>query len=403
MNCHPGYCTNVHAGADLETTRGNLQQHAVAVRQEVCPRSVLGIGLWLSASAARSLRAPGQVEDFRDWLAQSGLLPYTVNGFPYGDFHQEGVKHQVYQPTWCDPQRAAYTCDLIAILHALLPDGMEGSISTLPLQWGRPAPQSSQLAQAAENLAAVADRLWQLEQDQGRLISLCLEPEPGCVLQRSADVVDFFQQYLLPQRDEQRMRRYLRVCHDICHAAVMFEDQQQAINHYRSAGITIGKVQVSSAIELGLDHLEPDERAAAVEQLRQFAEDRYLHQTVIQSDPREPDVFFEDLPQALAAMQNPRTLAGRLRTHFHVPIYLERFGLLDTTHRAIRDCLGALNGAPHHVAFEVETYAWTVLPDEMQQSVLADGIARELQWFDELAIAMRPCNAASRSCDHGDT
>ncbi len=33
--------------------------------------------------------------------------------------------------------------------------------------------------------------------------------------------------------------------------------------------------------------------------------------------------------------------------------------------------------------FEVETYAWTVLPDELKTTDLAQGIARELLWMQE--------------------
>ena len=31
--------------------------------------------------------------------------------------------------------------------------------------------------------------------------------------------------------------------------------------------------------------------------------------------------------------------------------------------------------------WEVETYAWGVLPDKMKQGTLADGIADELRWL----------------------
>ena len=33
--------------------------------------------------------------------------------------------------------------------------------------------------------------------------------------------------------------------------------------------------------------------------------------------------------------------------------------------------------------FEVETYAWNVLPPELQRDSLADGIADELKWVRE--------------------
>src|SRR5947207_396266 len=187
-----GYCTNVHAGADLDTTRANLEQYALAVKARVSPRFPMGVGLWLSATAAEKLLRERKVEQFRDWLRQVGLVPYTFNGFPHGDFHQAVVKHRVYEPTWWDPARLDYTLDLVAIQHALLPEAMAGSISTLPIAWGQHAPGHDRLTQAAGQLRKVAERLARLERETGRFICLCLEPEPGCVLQRSRDVVRFF-------------------------------------------------------------------------------------------------------------------------------------------------------------------------------------------------------------------
>ncbi len=374
-----GYCTNVHAGADLEQTRANLQRHAVAVKQRISPGEPLGIGLWLSAAAAASLRQGSALDTFRDWLGEVGLLPYTINGFPYYDFHQKVVKHNVYLPTWRDPARLAFTLDLVAILDALLPPGVEGSISTLPLAWGQPAPTPAELAEHAAALLQAAEALAQLEQDKGRLIHLCLEPEPGCVLQRSRDMVHFFDDHLLHGHDEEKVLRYLRVCHDVCHAAVMFEEQKTVLKRYRREGIRVGKVQVSSAVCLPLATTPPEQRLAALEQLAGFHEERYLHQTMVRLPGAEP-LFHEDLAPALAAHREE--LDGEWRVHFHVPIYLKRFGLLEGTQEAIRECLRQTkdDGIPH---FEVETYAWTVLPPEMRVAELADGIAEEIRWLRE--------------------
>jgi hypothetical protein len=378
-----GYCTNVHAGADLAATRANLRRHALAVKQRFSPAEPMGVGLWLSAVAASKLRADGQTQEFAGWLRDAGLVPFTFNGFPHGDFHQAVVKHRVYEPTWYEPARLEYTLDLIAIQNALLPAGMEGSISTLPLAWGQPPPRREQLELAAANLRRVADHLAGLEQRSGRLIHLCLEPEPGCVLQRSGDVVRFFQDFLLRGGDEARVRRHLRVCHDVCHAAVMFEPQAEVLRAYRTAGIAVGKVQVSSAVRLPLDRVTADEREAALTQLASFAEDRYLHQTVIRTSAAEAPAFHEDLPAALRTVGEPRQASGEWRIHFHVPIYLERFGHLESTRGEIVACLEAVPEDVHH--FEVETYAWGVLPAELRQPDLASGIAREMAWFRETA------------------
>src|SRR4051794_33657035 len=195
MTIQIGYCTNVHAGPDLAQTGENLERYALAVRRRHSPDAPMGVGLWLAASAARQLRER-RVQDFAAWLAEVGLVPFTLNGFPFGDFHQAVVKHQVYLPTWWEPARLEYTQNLIRVHHALLPPGLEGSISTLPIAWGQPPPTASQLAQAATALRQVARQLANLERDNGRLIRLAIEPEPGCVLQYSRDVVPFFEEHL---------------------------------------------------------------------------------------------------------------------------------------------------------------------------------------------------------------
>lgn len=377
-----GYCTNVHAGTDLETTRANLQQYAIGVKQQFTPNAPLGIGLWLSAKTARKLREQGQIQEFAEWLAETGLAPFTLNGFPYGDFHQRIVKHEVYQPTWCDQARVDYTLDLIEILNSLLPAGVEGSISTLPIQWGTPAAAPEQLSAAAENLRSIAARLAQLEAESGRLIHVCLEPEPGCVLDRAEDVVRFFEDQLLAGGDEAEIRRHIRVCHDVCHSAVMFEEQADAFRILKAAGIHVGKVQISSAVVVPFDDILPDQRTDALHQLRSFAEDRYLHQTVVRPSSTAEPTFFEDLPQALSTVKDPQDLTGEWRVHFHVPVYLERFGSLRTSRNQIQDCLQiATREMPGLQHFEVETYAWGVLPAELRQKHLSDGIAKELAWF----------------------
>lgn len=374
-----GYCTNVHAGDDLATTVGNLERHALAVRAAVSPDHPMGIGLWLAARAAKELLRERRTEWLASWLRDAGLIPYTLNGFPYGDFHQRVVKHQVYHPTWWEPARLEYTLDLIAIQHALLPEGMPGTISTLPIAWGEPRPTHDQLLRSAAQLRAVADRLRCLERETGRLICLCLEPEPGCYLQRSMDVVRFFHDYLWQNGDAETIRRYLRVCHDICHSAVMFEPQAIAWKTYQTGEILVGKVQVSSAVGTpDLTNEPPGRRATIVSQLREFREERYLHQTVVRLSGDE-QIFYEDLPLALHDHDQSERL-GEWRVHFHVPIYAEDLDHLRTTQGEIRDFLLAARSAREMIHWEVETYAWGVLPARWRRSTLAEGIAEEIRW-----------------------
>ncbi len=374
-----GYCTNVHAGATLEETKANLDRHATRVRDLVCrDDEPLPIGLWLSAKAARSLVDSGQLSRFRDWLDERRLRVFTLNGFPWGDFHQPVVKHRVYSPRWSDLARLNYTRDLILILSELIDHDEEGSISTLPIGWGK-LKDATDLHAAASLLHDMVKMLAELEHRQQKLIHLDLEPEPGCLLQTSEDVVAFLRRYIFSHPDSKLARRHVRICHDVCHAAVMFEDQRDIFERYAAINAKIGKVQLSSAVAIDFDALGETDRAAALEELRHFGEERYLHQTMIRSDRGEM-TFHEDLPDALAGDAAP---AGEWRVHFHVPIFCRSLGMLNTTQETLRTCAELLEKHPdiHHL--EVETYAWDVLPEAHRKGELAEDIARELAWAAE--------------------
>ena len=376
-----GYCTNVHAGASLRETVQNLERHTLAVKARVSPDEPMGVGLWLAAQAARDLLAePDELSRFRDWLNDRGLEAFTLNGFPHGDFHGPEVKYRVYEPDWRHPERLRYTLDLARIQAALRPEGAEGSISTLPVGWrASMAADAPGVERAAAHLRDLAEQLARIEDEQGRLIHVDLEPEPGCYLDKSPDVVEFFEQHLLRDANAGRIRRHLRVCHDICHGAVMFEPDSTALENYARAGIEVGKVQISSAVQARFDVLDSDGRSEMMRQLGEFAEDRYLHQTVIRGEGGEQS-FHDDLPVLLSAHKAAQP-AGEWRIHFHVPLYLVGFGLLETTQQHIDECVAAVRQFSAVRHFEAETYAWSVLPSELRVDELAVGIAHEITWL----------------------
>lgn len=375
-----GYCTNVHPGTDVPQMQSSLEQIAVVVREQR-DLETMGVGLWIPQQAASQLETAHDRHAFSAWLSDRGLVPFTINGFPFGNFHQPVVKHRVYEPTWWDVERRDYTLQLAEILNDILPRDRNGSISTLPLGWAEPAPTNEQMQRAAVHLKTLASRLGELEQESGRRIVLAIEPEPGCWLDTTDDMLGFFDEYL----SDPVSRRYLTVCHDICHSAVMYEEQVDVLTRYRDAGIGIGKVQVSSAIEVRWGAIAKGERMQTHRQLTQFAEDRYLHQTVVMQRDGQTR-FVEDLPQLLHV--DPMEIDDQSwRIHFHVPIYLQSFGNLHTTRDAVQQCiaaLGSITGLDFSGHLEAETYAWGVLPKELSVDNLSDGIANELRWLQEL-------------------
>ena len=380
---HLTYCTNIHAGETWDEVFANVSTHVLAVKARVCPTRPFGVGLRLSAAAARRLAQPEVLAGFRDFLRAQDLYVFTINGFPYGAFHGTTVKENVYRPDWLEDERVTYSDQLAGILAALVPAGMEGSISTVPGCFLERADDSGE--RIAENLRRHVRTLWQLAERTGKTIGLALEPEPHCMMETSADAVGFFERHLfsrtslaafaaatglsLPSADEV-LRRHLGVCLDACHAAVEFEEPAEAVRGLEQAGIRLLKVQVSAGLMVRPD---PDSLAA----LSRFAEGVYLHQVVVRTGRALRRLV--DLPRALAEAR-PGKLGDEWRVHFHVPLFLERLGPFQNTQPFLAKLLPlvARTAATRHL--EVETYTWDVLPEEHRRVPVDEAIARELLW-----------------------
>ncbi|KQX61187.1 metabolite traffic protein EboE [Streptomyces sp. Root1310] len=368
---HLAYCTNVHPAETLDGVIAQLDAHCEPVRRRLGVER-LGIGMWLARDAVRALTAeaaaPGRL---RTELDRRGLEVVTLNGFPYEGFGAEEVKYRVYRPDWSDPERLAYTTDLARLLAALLPDDVtEGTISTLPLAW-RTAYDEGAARRAHGALNELADRLDDLYEATGRQIRIGLEPEPGCVVESTADA-------LAPLAALPAHR--IGLCLDTCHLATGFEEPGGALAALDRAGITVFKTQLSAALHAD-DPRDPAVRAA----LAAFDEPRFLHQT--RARLVETLHGTDDLGQALTGGVLPDTVPWR--AHFHVPLHAPPAPPLTSTLDVLRDTLSVLLGGPHARTrhLEVETYTWQALPARSRpttDAALADGIAAELRLAADL-------------------
>jgi hypothetical protein len=384
---HLTYCTNIHPGETLGEVEKLLRTHVSDVKRRVSPDAPFGVGLRLAAHATTELDTPGALDRLRALLDEAGLYVFTLNGFPYGAFHDTHVKERVYQPDWLTDERVHYTEALVRVLAALLPEGMDGSISTVPGCFGPRAKSPGAASQMARRLASVAAALVAVERTTGKRLVLALEPEPACFLETTAEVVTFFEGELFAAPSlaafaevtglddagaERALRRHLGVCLDACHASVEFERPREALSALVSAGIAVPKIQLSA----GLRAAPVD--ATVLEALRSFQDDVYLHQTVAR-DAAGSLVRFLDLDQALLAAR--ATAFSELRVHFHVPIFEPELGPFSSTQDDLADLLRSAGElAPH---LEVETYTFSVLPERFRSLSVTSAIARELEWARE--------------------
>ena len=380
---HLTYCTNIHAGEPLGEVMASLARHLPGIRAGVRSDAPFGVGLRLGHAAAEALRDASALEGLKRFLAKGSYYVFTINGFPYGAFHGRAVKEDAYKPDWSDPHRLAYTDHLADILCALLPEGQEGSVSTVPCTFKPWA--EGRLGAIVENLIRHVSHLVSIGKSKGKVISLALEPEPYCLLETIEETVAFFNEHLFSRAGiarlaaltglsaadaESAMRRHIGVCYDVCHAAVEFEDPKASVERLRADGILIGKLQLSSALRLARVDAESAQHLAA------FAEPVYLHQVVQKADGRLQR--FVDLPQALA--EAPRAAGAEWRVHFHVPVFLEKMEHFGTTQSFLAEILRLHRAEPISLHLEVETYTWDVLPASYRNVDLSAAIARELNW-----------------------
>ncbi len=395
-NSHLTYCTNIHPGETWEEVFESLKKYCVSIKNRLVSDRPFGIGLRLSQKSASQLLQGKKLPTFKSWLASNNLYIFTMNGFPYGDFHNVIIKDKVHTPDWTTKERANYTSDLIKILTYLLPEGIEGGISTSPLSyklWFNSDKETDRIkAKSTISLINLVIQLVEIKIKTGKLVHLDLEPEPDGLLENTQEVIDFYKDFLLKigaielqnilncsiEEAKLHILDHIQICYDVCHFALAYEHPEDVIRQLQKEGIKIGKIQISAALKCVKSNnaLLPKQQQS----LRQFDEPTYLHQAVIRMKDGKLN-HFSDLTAGIKAMNNPDF--EEIRTHFHVPVFVSGFEALEATQDDIIDTLNLWKKNKFSKHLEVETYTWAVLPKHLQTD-LTSSIVRELEWVRKL-------------------
>jgi hypothetical protein len=353
----------------------------------------MGIGLRLANQASIDLSEKSNLDEFKNWLEANDCYVFTMNGFPYGGFHNVVVKDQVHAPDWTTPERTNYTIRSFELLAKLLPNNLtEGGISTSPLSyrfwWKTPEALEEAKKNATKNIISVVEALIDLKASTGKILHLDIEPEPDGILENSDEYIAWYKNYLLPMGIEQLSRKgftsekavegiktHIQLCYDVCHFAVGFEAPQVVIDKLEIEGLKVGKIQISSALKVDFSS-DTEEKLKVI---AQYNEPTYLHQVVAQ---RKDGSFvkFQDLTEAIAGFEEN---ISSWRVHFHVPLFLENYGVLSSTQSDIVDTINVHKKVPFTNHLEIETYTWGVLPTEFQ-APLNESIIREINWVKRL-------------------
>jgi hypothetical protein len=366
---HLAYCANIHRGETWAETFNALEIYTLAVKERVCPSRPYAIGLRLSALAARELAQGQALAQFQRWLERHDCYVFTINGFPFGSFHGQRVKEQVYLPDWTSPERLDYTNRLFDLLAQLVPTDVEGSVSTVPGSFKEFIKTDEQRLAMRKNIFQCVEHIDRLSQKTRRVLHLGLEPEPLGFLETTAETVEFFERIRDEHPNDPRLERCLGVNYDTCHLAVEYEEPSQALAELRRHQIKVSKLHLSSA-------LKARPTAAARSALAGFADNVYLHQVIARgADGRL--VRFRDLDDALSA----GAPADEWRVHFHIPLHCPATEWFEATTDhllGVFDVLKAEPGLCSHL--EMETYTWEVLPASMKSPSVVDQLAAEYAW-----------------------
>jgi hypothetical protein len=389
---HLTYCSNIHPGEKWADHFQSLRDNIPYIRQQLAPGQSFGLGLRIANEASIELSKPEVLLEFKNWLTEQDVYVFVINGFPYGGFHNVVVKDDVHTPDWTTTDRLEYTIRLFNILTELLPEGMHGGVSTPPLTyrlwWKTEADKQLATESATNHVLQLLDQLISIEKETGKLLHLDIEPEPDGMLDNMVDFVNWYRYVLLPKGiihlskhsfSEEQAREtilsHIQLCYDICHAAVGFENPEEILASLNETGIKVGRIQVSSALKVNFS----SEKEIKLKAIETFNEPVYLHQVVSRNSDGTKS-HYPDLKEALVDWNETQE---EWRVHFHVPLFINSYGVLESTQGDIIKTLAIHAENPFSSFLEVETYTWGVLPEDMQKPI-GESIVREIEWVKKI-------------------
>ena len=384
---HLTYSTLVHAGDNWDQMRASVEEFVPKVKRRLGVEGKFGVSLRISGDSQKTLSESAEARsDLKKFLEDEGLYVFTINAFPYGPFKGQRVMERVYEPDWTTNQRVEYTKAIADILVDITDEDTSPSIQTAPLAFAPNVSDESYIARFTTSVFEVISHLYHLEARTGRRVKLSIEPEPACYLETTDETVAFFQERLYApagvaelaniaqialSEAEGAIKRYLGIVFDIGHQSVGFEDIPQSLEKLVNAGIPIFKLQEAAA--LWVESLSID----IIPELRRFTDTIYLSQTSLKT--ADGIVKYLNLGEALDAYEaNP--VPTEMRTHFHVPVFLEEIGPFKTTRFAVQQALAMHRKQPLSDHLEIETYTWDVLPAELKTGDIVDYVSRELEF-----------------------
>ena len=384
---HAGVIRPVTSFADLQST---IATSLAAINKALSEDSPVVVSVRLSQAAltdelltAESLRALLAEHN----LGLKGISAVSISG---------GAKEQVHHPDWRTEERLGFMFPALNLAAEFATPEHEIGVTTNALSYRRwvDVDMPGNWAALTLNVIRVVQHLVGIHDRTGKILHIDLEPEPGSVLRDTADVVKFFSQWLLPRGGamlSDRMQlsngsageailRHVRIALDTAHAAVVWDDAAATLDAFAEHGIRIGRLQVSSAIEIEVPADEAAQKTMA-EHLGAFTSPTLLQQVVGWQDG-EIKQRFDDLPDAIAVIG--KSAGQTWRIHTHAPLLADRYGVFASTRAETSAWLREIARRGIDIGMiELRSANWEVVPHD-DRGPLESMIMQEAAWVREL-------------------
>lgn len=380
----------VHAGAIRPVS--SFADIQAIVRESLAPinlalgnQSPVGVSVRLSQMALQdpAMKASNLKALLGEYHLQlAGISAVSMSG---------GAKDQIHQPDWRSEERLGFMFGATNFLAEFADgDGAELGITTNALShrsW-LDIDFPGNWAALTLNIVRVVQHLVNIREKTGVTIHVDLEVEPGSVLRDTDDVIRFWNDWLqtrgaamlsdrMPITDgtaAEAMNRHVRLALDTAHAAVVGDDAATSLNRLVEAGVGIGRLQVSSALEVTV----PQEDAARQDLLGHLdgIRSEKLLQQVVATRDGEIVQRFDDLPTGIETGSAGETW----RIHTHAPLLADRYGIWRSTRNEAAAWIREIAHRDINVGMiELRSANWDVVPADDRSDIEAM-VAREAEW-----------------------
>ena len=360
------YCSNIFKNNTKKKLIKNINKLHIKLKIKN-KKEKINIGLCISNKISNEIKK--NIIEIKQNFKKKFINIISINGFVYKSFHLKNIKDKIYWPDWTSKKRTNFTKNLIEITKQLKNKKDFGSISTMPISykyWIKKKKQTYIFYKSSKNLITLTKYL--------KKIILSIEPEPCCLIETSSEFIKYINKWLEPlfkrNNKKKNIKKYIGLCYDICHFSVKFEKHKKILKKIREENITIGKLQISSAIKIKNKKINK-------KKINFLIKSPFLHQTTYKYKNRIKT--YKDIKYAIKNVIKHKHLEWRI--HCHIPIYFNKYKSFLTTNNEIIKVLNEIKKNKFTKHMEIETYTYRNLKIKYD---IFNSILKEYKWLKKI-------------------